>query len=81
MDQLKQDLAAAEKELAGIQSALDELLSGVPNMPADEVPEGQDEDDNVEIRSWGTPRTFDFDIKDHVDLGARGRPTGRHPRA
>lgn len=71
VDQLKQDLATAEKELTAVQSELDELLSGVPNMPADEVPQGQDEDDNVEVRRWGTPRTFDFEVKDHVDLGSR----------
>ena len=57
-------------ELKKLQEQLDTLLSAVPNMPVDEVPEGTDEDDNVELRRWGTPRTFDFEIKDHVDLGA-----------
>lgn len=70
VDQLKQDLAAAETELHTVQHRLDEYLSTVPNMPAEEVPEGVSEDDNVEVRRWGTPRTFDFEVKDHVDLGA-----------
>ena len=71
VDQLKQDLAAADQELTEVQTALDALLSGVPNIPADEVPEGRDEDDNVEVRRWGQPREFDFAIQDHVDLGAQ----------
>ena len=70
VDNLKQQLAEAEAQLSGVQSRLDELLSGVPNIPAEEVPEGLSEDDNVEIRTWGEPKTFDFDVKDHVDLGA-----------
>lgn len=70
VEQLKQDLANAEKELDGVQAALNELLSAVPNIPVDEVPAGKSEDDNVEVRTWGTPKTFDFDVKDHVDLGA-----------
>jgi len=71
VEQLKQELATAEKGLDKVQAALDSLLSGVPNIPADEVPEGRDEDDNVEIRRWGTPREFAFEIKDHVDLGGQ----------
>lgn len=70
VDQLKQDLANAEAELHEVQKKLDDYLSTVPNLPAAEVPEGASEDDNVEIRRWGHPRQFDFDIKDHVDLGA-----------
>ena len=67
--QLKKDLAAAEHELAAVQASLEALLAGIPNIPADSVPEGLSEDDNVELRSWGTPRQFDFDVVDHVDLG------------
>lgn len=49
------------------------MLASVPNIPNDETPVGASEDDNVEIRQWGTPRVFDFDIKDHIDLAeARG---------
>ncbi|MDO3388775.1 serine--tRNA ligase [Gilvimarinus sp. SDUM040013] len=70
VDQLKQDLANAEAELHQVQHKLDEYLSTVPNIPAAEVPAGLSEDDNVEVRQWGTPRVFDFDVKDHVDLGA-----------
>lgn len=71
VEQLKQDLASAEIELVKVQNAFDELLSSVPNIPADEVPEGKSEDDNVEIRTWGSPREFDFPIVDHVDIGAK----------
>jgi seryl-tRNA synthetase len=70
VEHLKAQLNEADDELKKLQEQLDTLLSAVPNMPVDEVPEGTDEDDNVELRRWGTPRTFDFEIKDHVDLGA-----------
>ncbi len=70
VDQLKQQLAEAETELDKVQVALDAILSSIPNIPADEVPEGESEDDNVEIRRWGEPRQFDFEVVDHVDLGA-----------
>jgi len=70
VDNLKQQLTEAESQLSEVQLRMDELLSGIPNMPADEVPEGTDEEDNVEIRTWGEPKTFDFEVKDHVDLGA-----------
>lgn len=70
VDQLKSDLSEAEDELHNVQHKLDDYLSGIPNIPADEVPEGLSEDDNVEVRRWGTPREFDFAVKDHVDLGA-----------
>jgi len=69
--QMKQELADSEAKLDEIQAELDDILSGIPNIPADEVPEGQTEDDNVEVRRWGTPRAFDFPVVDHVDLGAR----------
>ena len=71
VNQLKQNLASAEAELDEIQAALDEILSGIPNIPAEEVPEGATEDDNVELARWGKPRDFDFEVLDHVDLGAR----------
>jgi len=70
VDNLKQQLTEAESQLSEVQLRMDELLSGIPNMPADEVPEGTDEEDNVEIRTWGEPKAFDFEVKDHVDLGA-----------
>ncbi|WP_286238400.1 serine--tRNA ligase [Neptuniibacter halophilus] len=62
-------LDAAKAELGEVQQQLDELLSGVPNVPSEEVPEGADEEDNVEVRRWGTPREFDFEPQDHVALG------------
>lgn len=67
--QLKKDLASAEQELAKVLAELETLLAGIPNVPAESVPEGLSEDDNVELRTWGTPRQFDFDVVDHVDLG------------
>ena len=69
VDNLKQDLGVAEQELAEVQANLDDVLCRIPNMPADDVPAGQDENDNVEIRRWGEPKQFDFPVKDHVDLG------------
>lgn len=63
-------LKSAEKELADLQGDLDDMLSGVPNMLHDSVPVGRDEAENVEVRQWGKPREFDFEVKDHVDLCA-----------
>jgi len=67
---LKKQSAEADAALAEVQIQLDTMLQGIPNIPHLSVPAGADEDDNVEIRRWGSPREFDFDIKDHVDLGA-----------
>jgi len=53
-----------------LQAQIDEILQTLPNLPADDVPEGADENDNVEILTWGTPRKFDFTPKDHAELGA-----------
>ena len=66
-DQLK----ANETRLADIQQQLADIALGMPNLPDATVPIGRDETDNVEQHRWGTPRTFDFVVKDHVDLGAR----------
>ena len=62
-------LKAAEQALRDNQTALDDLLLGLPNLLDDAVPEGASEDDNVEIRRWGTPRVFDFSPRQHDDLG------------
>jgi len=70
VEQIKQDLATAEVELANIQKEWDEFVNAIPNTPADEVPEGTSDEDNVEIRRWAMPKSFHFPIKDHVDLGA-----------
>ena len=65
-DQLK----AAESRLKDVQGELQDLMLAVPNIPDDSVPDGKDEADNVEVRHWGEPPRFDFQPKDHVDLGA-----------
>ena len=67
---LGEQLKAAEKELAETQARMQELMEGLPNFLDATVPEGKDEDDNVEISRWGVVPEFDFEIKDHVDLGA-----------
>jgi seryl-tRNA synthetase len=64
-------LAEAEQALTQVQISSQAMALSLPNMPHDAVPAGKGEDDNVEVRRWGTPATFDFDVKDHVDLGAR----------
>ena len=69
-EKLKNDSAAADAALADVQIQLDDLVQGIPNLPHESVPAGSDENDNVEVRAWGTPKQFDFDVKDHVDLGA-----------
>ncbi len=70
VEQLKQELADAEVELTNIQKEWDEFVNAIPNTPADEVPEGKSDEDNVEVRRWAMPRSFHFPVKDHVDLGA-----------
>ena len=63
-------LAGLEAELEEIRTKLQDLMLRVPNLPSPTTPIGKDETENVEIRRWGTPRTFDFEIRDHVDVGA-----------
>jgi len=64
-------LDAAKAQLNEVQAQLDEILMGVPNLPHESVPEGVSEDDNLEVRRWGQVREFDFEPKDHVELGER----------
>jgi seryl-tRNA synthetase len=64
------ELKAGAERLTAIQQELDIMLMSVPNLPHESVPVGEDEAGNVEVRRWGTPQTFDFEVKDHVDLGA-----------
>lgn len=66
------ELESAKQELASVQHSLDEILLSLPNMVDESVAAGRDESDNVELRRVGTPRTFNFDPLDHVDLGSRG---------
>ena len=64
------ELKAGAEKLDVIQHELNQMLMGVPNLPDASVPAGADETGNVEVRRWGTPRSFDFAVKDHVDVGA-----------
>ena len=68
-DELTRNLAAVDKQLTDIQAEVDELVSRLPNLLHESVPDGRDETGNLEVRRWGTPRTFDFAPKDHVALG------------
>ncbi len=68
---LGDELKAAEAELSALQENLRELMAGVPNLLDADVPDGKSEEDNIVIRQWGEPKTFDFEVKDHVDLGER----------
>ena len=70
----------SEQQYAEIQTALDALLATVPNPPHESVPVGKDEDDNLEVRRWGTPRVFDFPPKEHADLENIGRALHRAAR-
>lgn len=63
------ELDAAKVELDQLQEELSGIALSIPNIPSDEVPTGKDENDNQEVRRWGTPRQYDFDVRDHVDLG------------
>ncbi|WP_410472457.1 serine--tRNA ligase [Faucicola mancuniensis] len=69
MQTISNNMKQAEDELKTLQDTILQASLAMPNLPDDSVPAGNDENDNVEIRKWGTPRTFDFDIKDHSDLG------------
>ena len=66
---LGEKLDAAKADLAEVQQQIDTIIMGIPNLLHDSVPVGKNEDDNVEIRRWGEPKSFDFEVKDHVDLG------------
>jgi seryl-tRNA synthetase len=61
--------AAAEAEASSAADELNDALARLPNLPLDDVPDGGGEDDNVEVRRVGEPRAFDFEVKDHVDIG------------
>ncbi|RTK96254.1 MAG: serine--tRNA ligase, partial [Neisseriaceae bacterium] len=67
---LGDELKTCETNLAALQEKLNGLLLTIPNLPHESVPVGKDEADNVEVRKVGTPRSFDFEIRDHVDVGA-----------
>lgn len=66
---INEELGALETRVADVQKRQQDFLSIIPNVPHESVPVGKSADDNVEVRRWGTPRTFDFPVKDHVDVG------------
>ncbi|RJX69970.1 serine--tRNA ligase [Vibrio sinensis] len=66
---LGSDLEAKKVELDAVMAQLDDITLSLPNIPCDEVPDGKDENDNVEISRWGEPKAYNFELKDHVDLG------------
>ena len=68
--QIPEELTKLEAELDDIRTRLNDMLLRIPNLPHESVPVGKDESENVEVRRWGTPREFDFEVKDHVDVGA-----------
>jgi seryl-tRNA synthetase len=65
------ELKTSEARLDEIKAAIETIAAGIPNLPDESVPKGGDETQNQEIHRWGTPRVFDFAVKDHVELGAR----------
>ncbi|MDX9697975.1 MAG: serine--tRNA ligase [Rhodocyclaceae bacterium] len=67
---LGDELKANEQALSVLLERINALVAGLPNIPHESVPQGRDEQDNVEVLRWGTPRSFDFEPRDHVDLGA-----------
>ncbi len=68
-DAMARKLESLDKELVSVQAEFDELCMGLPNMLHESVPDGRDENSNVEVRRWGTPRVFDFTPLDHVAVG------------
>ncbi|WP_207849208.1 MULTISPECIES: serine--tRNA ligase [Pseudomonas] len=71
VERMAGELSAGKVELDAIQTELDSILLGIPNLPHESVPVGEDEDGNVEVRRWGTPTAFEFEVKDHVALGEK----------
>ena len=70
VDGLGDRLSQASKRLEDVQAHFDDMCLGLPNLPHESVPVGKNEDDNVELTRWGTPRQFGFDVRDHTDIGA-----------
>ncbi len=66
---LKAELEASEARLSALLPQMEAIVAAIPNLPHESVPVGPDETANVELKRWGTPRAFDFPVKDHVDLG------------
>ncbi|MDP0588865.1 MAG: serine--tRNA ligase [Candidatus Endonucleobacter bathymodioli] len=71
MDRINEELKGYEVALNDLHNKLNYFLEGIPNLPHESVPEGIDENDNLEVRKWGEPRALDFEAKDHVTLGEK----------
>ncbi|TYA50486.1 serine--tRNA ligase [Aggregatibacter actinomycetemcomitans] len=69
VDHMAEELEQGKIELDKVQNALNDIALNIPNIPADEVPLGKDDSENLEVSRWGEPRKFDFEVKDHVTLG------------
>ena len=69
VDHMAAELEQGKVELEKVQNALNDIALNIPNIPADEVPLGKDDSENLEVSRWGEPRKFDFEVKDHVALG------------
>ena len=69
VDHMAAELEQGKVELDKVQNALNDIALNIPNIPADEVPLGKDDSENLEVSRWGEPREFDFEVKDHVALG------------
>ncbi|AAX72582.1 TPA: serine--tRNA ligase [Streptococcus pyogenes] len=69
MQKVSADIKTIDNQLVAIDQQVTDIITVLPNTPHDSVPVGADEEDNVEIRRWGTPRDFDFEVKAHWDLG------------
>ena len=69
VDHMATELEQGKVELEKVQNALNDIALNIPNIPADEVPLGKDDTENLEVSRWGEPREFDFEVKDHVALG------------
>jgi seryl-tRNA synthetase len=66
---LGDELKRMEDRLSALQTEINDFVMGIPNLPHESVATGKDETANVEVSRWGTPRSFDFEVRDHVDLG------------
>ncbi len=71
MEKINQELKSNESNLEKLQNEIHAWMLGLPNIPHETVPEGSSEDDNIEVRKWGTIPSFDFKVLDHVDLGEK----------
>ncbi|MEC9359054.1 MAG: serine--tRNA ligase [Pseudomonadota bacterium] len=69
VDQIKGKLESNAAALDAVQAEIEQFVMALPNLPHESVPNGTSEDDNVEVRRWGTPREFDFEVRNHADLG------------